>query len=335
MPLRQARRHGKWAAMQADPRCPACGDKAWVGLGEQSFSRDPRASEYMRLRQRVLFELWAPGSEVFKARFVLCEGCGFVCYVPRATAEEIDAKYRLIASEQKQASKPVTPRVTRLDEERSAELHAALAGYLPRTGRLLDFGGGSGALLGSFAEAGLECGVVDYTPATVAGVARLGDTLDDLPAEARFEVVLCSHVIEHVAEPVEMARQLRGRLSEGGVLFIEVPLEILGGPPKMREPVTHVNFFCETSLVTTLERAGLEVLDCRTQACLFANGAYRYGVRAIARASERPPHDPRPGATRARQLLEAGAVERVGMVAANPRVLLNPVRSIGKRLGVR
>jgi SAM-dependent methyltransferase len=206
-----------------------------------------------------------------------------------------------------------------------------LVEHLPRAGRLLDFGGGSGALLSWFVRAGLECAVVDYTPATVPGVVRLGDTLDDLPDDARFEVVLCSHVFEHVAEPVEVAEQLRARLSETGILFIEVPLEILGGPPKMREPVTHVNFFCETSLVAALERAGLEVIDVRTQACLFANGFYRYGVRALARATSEVRRNPRPGSVQARKLLESGPLARLGMAAANPRVFLNPLRSINRR----
>lgn len=322
--------------MQADPTCPACGQSAWEEVGTQSFRRDPPPDDaYLRLRYRVLFELWSPGSDTFTATFVVCDRCGFVLYTPRPTEDDIDAKYRMIAQAQRKDGSAHAPRTepTALDAERSAELYEALRAHLPHEGgKLLDFGGGNGALMSRFAQAGFVCGVVDYTPATVSGVERLGDTLDDLPADARFDVIFCSHVFEHVAEPVDVAKRLRERLTPEGMLFVEVPLEILGGPRRMREPVTHVNFFCESSLETTLRRAGLEVLDCHTKACLFASGAYRYGVRAISRPAVEATQIELPGSAMARRLLASGGIERASMAAANPRILLNPMRGLKKRL---
>ena len=319
--------------MLADPPCPACDQHSWQKVRLRTFKRDPpRTNAYLRLRYRVLFELWAPGEAVFVATFVMCTACGFVAYTPRATEAEIDAKYRMIADEQRKVGTPTPVRTTptRLDFDRSAELFASLAEFLPASGRILDFGGGNGALMTRFAAANFSCGVVDYTPVTVPGVERLGDTLDDLPADARFEVIFCSHVFEHVAKPVAMAERLAARLAEGGVLFVEVPLEILGGPPRMREPVTHVNFFCEGSLATTLSRAGLEILHARTEACLFASGAYRYGVRMVARQAQDPRPLALPGADEARRLLDSGPLARAAMAVANPRVFLTPVRMLGR-----
>lgn len=327
--------------MLADPPCPACDRHAWATVGHATFSRDEiPATPYRRLRHRVLFELWAPEIDRFDARFLLCEGCGFVAYAPRPTAAEIDAKYRLIASESSAGTEDATsepPRASALDLERSRALYAALRPHLSASGgTLLDFGGGAGGLLTSFAAAGYECGVIDYTPATVDGVRRLGDTLDDLAPDARFDLVLCSHVFEHVAEPVAIARRLADLLGDDGRLFVEVPLEILGGPPAMREPVTHVNFFCETSLATTLVRAGLVVVECHTTACLFASGEYRYGVRAIARRRRADDVDEPalPTAALARRLLASRPLARAAMAIAQPRMLLNPLRAVTRRLHV-
>lgn len=323
--------------MLEDPACPACGQHAWETVGEQVFERRaPGRDAYLELRFRVLFELWASERPSFRARFVLCRACGMVVYSPRATAEEVDAKYRLIAQE---ADGPAPSRATpsRLDRERSAELFALLNRRLAPGSRILDFGGGVGALMSRFVEAGHRCGVVDYTAAAVAGVQRLGDTLDDLPADARFDLAVCSHVFEHVAEPVRIAEALAARLEPDGLLFVEVPLEIVAGPPKMREPVTHVSFFCVSSMATCLSRAGLEVLDCRIRACLFANGSYCYGVQAVARAPgdearrEAARARPLPGSNEARRLLKSGVVGRSLMLAAHPRMLYNPVRSLRKR----
>jgi SAM-dependent methyltransferase len=283
------------------------------------------------LRHRVLFELWAPQAGAFVARFVLCDACGLVAYAPRPTADEIDAKYRMIASDPGDDA-ATAPRVGSLDRERSGELYATLFPHLPPTpGRLLDFGGGDGALTACFADAGFRCGVVDYTPTLVPGVERLGATLDDLPDDARFELVLCSHVLEHVAEPVEITRVLASRLAPDGLLLVEVPLEILGGVPRLREPVTHVSFFCESSLVTVLRRAGLEVVDCHTRACLFANGRYHYGVRAVARLSRSAASPALPGSATARRLLAMNAIDRLSMRASQPRALLAQLRSVVRR----
>jgi SAM-dependent methyltransferase len=318
--------------MLENPPCPVCAETSWEALGQRTFDDAPReADEYLRLRLRVLFELWAPGASRFTARFVLCRHCGFVTYLPRATSEELDAKYRLIAVEEK--PRDARSHVTRLDRRRSREIACSLLPHLRRGGgSVLDFGGGNGALMAAFVSMGFTCSVVDYTRTTVPGVERIGDTLDAVPGSRSFDVVLCSHVFEHLAEPVATAERLRAVLEDGGILFVEVPLEILGGMPKPREPVTHVNFFCESSLGMTLERSGFEVSDCWTEPCTFANGLYRYGVRAVARKTDRAPSASRarPGAARA--LLGAGLVSRTHRAMASPRILLNPALTLRRRL---
>lgn len=48
------------------------------------------------------------------------------------------------------------------------------------------------------------------------------DALLDLPAQ-HFDVVLCSHVLEHVVRPAEVVARLAAAVRPGGVLFLEVP----------------------------------------------------------------------------------------------------------------
>lgn len=317
--------------MLVNPECPVCDGVRWETVGERTFRREPRESDaYLRLRQRVLFELWSPQASVFVARFQVCSSCGFVCYAPRATVAEIDAKYRLIAAEEQPA--PARLVASALDRERARDLFRAVEPYLNGTGRdLLDFGGGNGALLTGFAQAGFRCGVVDYTPRMVPGVTRLGATLDELEPSAKFDVTICSHVFEHLADPLAVARRLRDGLRSDGVLLIEVPLEIVGGSPRMREPVTHVNFFCESSLSALLQRAGFEVLSCRTEAALFASGLYGYAVRAVARPTSRPTVS-LPGVGHARSLLRKRRGGKLALALSHPKMLLNPVRAVKRRL---
>lgn len=254
---------------------------------------------------RVLFELWAPGSDEVSLTWVLCRECGFVGYLPRATPQEIDQKYRFLA--EVETTPEARSEIRPLDRARSEEIATTLAKLLPRTGVLLDFGGGNGALTSRFLDLGFECGVVDYTTATVPGVARWGDTLDDLEEGRAFDVIVCSHVFEHLADPVSVARRLKGLMRPEGLLFIEAPLEIRGGPPALVEPVTHVNFFCQSSLGTVLRRAGFELLELRTEKATFASGASRWAVRAVGRPG--PPGEVSfelPGSAEARRLLRPG-----------------------------
>lgn len=51
------------------------------------------------------------------------------------------------------------------------------------------------------------------------GVAGTLDTLSDLPEQ---DVILCAHVIEHLADPVRGLRQMRAALKPGGLLLLVV-----------------------------------------------------------------------------------------------------------------
>lgn len=311
--------------MLKDCVCPACGKSAWESIGSQTFHRNsPPDDAYTKLRYRVLFEVWGRQSDLFEAHFSLCASCGFVTYFPRATPEEVAEKYQFLLNEEPQRQeKPV---ISPLDERRSRSIQDFMRPYLVGS-RLLDFGGGTGSLSSRFAAEGYDCGVVDYVSETVPEVARLGKSLDDLPPGETYDGIIASHVLEHLADPEATARQVRQRLSPCGIWFVEVPLELSGGPPKMREPVTHVNFFCESSLRALLERADYEVLVCRTVACHFQSGALRYAVRAVARPTSTPVFDHGPGAAEARALLGASKLYRLKRAIENPAVIRNSLRS--------
>lgn len=304
--------------MRTDAGCPVCGAAAWESLGLRRFERGARSpSPYVAARLDVLFELWAPGEGAVELRFVLCARCGFVTYLPRATDAELDAKYRYLADRD-----PVPPRaavVTSLDDRRSRELFALAAPFLGAApgGDLLDVGGGVGALTTAFTSRGFRASVVDYVPEAVPGVSRLGATLAEVPPDRRFDVVVCSHVLEHLADPLATVTAIRSRLRDGGLLVCAVPLEIEGGPPAIDEPVTHVNFFCRASLGALLARAGLVPLRVSEGRKLAASGAVRPAVIAVARRDDgepAPEFELRPG--EARRLLRPGLAGRAARALA-------------------
>ncbi len=231
--------------------CPVCGGSDWENVAVHSFERvgKDRLPEYFRLRWEVFFDLWFPGQESVELRSVMCRQCGLMTYAPRPETVDIDAQYAYLDARQ-------TPVPTKRFAEndvgtlwRIRRVHAFIIPHLPhRTLRILDYGGSDGKLLVPFVLDDHDCEVVDYETRTLPGIRRRGSTIDELSAGLRYDLIICSHVLEHLAEPAALLRQLAALLVDGGLLYVEVPDEIWRGIPIAYDPVTHVNFFNEQNI---------------------------------------------------------------------------------------
>ncbi|HEY6455352.1 MAG TPA: class I SAM-dependent methyltransferase [Steroidobacteraceae bacterium] len=92
------------------------------------------------------------------------------------------------------------------------------------SGRVLDVGCGSGGFLAtlpaSLTKCGVEPSVAAACVATGRGVSILGQTPQDLPAHAQFDVITIIDVIEHVVDPAQMLDELLPHLAPGGCLIV-------------------------------------------------------------------------------------------------------------------
>lgn len=97
-------------------------------------------------------------------------------------------------------------------------------------GRLLDVGCGQGALLKRMNRLGWRCWGIDVSPHAVAETQRnvpeatvfLSD-LAHLSTQQSFDVIVMSHVLEHLPKPVDGLRQCHRLLSPGGKLVLSIP----------------------------------------------------------------------------------------------------------------
>jgi len=222
----------------------------------------PPLNKAQRLRRQVLFECWFPGAETVTLTSLLCSQCGFMTYTPRPTTPDLQAKYAFLASEP-----GLHDSATELyDIARAQRMYqAVIAHFHTRTHPLeiLDYGGGDGRLMQPFLQRGDHCFLVDYASAIRPGVVKLGDELEVVPTDRVFDVIICSHVLEHLADPLEIVQQLRARLKPAGLLYAEVPQEIWGGIRIEYDPVTHVNFFTQYTLEYLFLCAGYSILTSR------------------------------------------------------------------------
>jgi SAM-dependent methyltransferase len=137
----------------------------------------------------------------------------------------------------------------------------------------LDLGTGSGAFL-ALAPNGIG---VDPDPESPGG------ELSDVP-RASVDLVWCSEVIEHVADPLALLFEVRRVLRPDGRLLLTTPAHPLlrrVGIAAFRfdqhfDPRGgHLRFFTRRSLADTLEAAGLAVTSIRTRHATLVARAVR------------------------------------------------------------
>lgn len=283
--------------MQTSFNCPLCETNNWYKVKkyhhenqtnkslENNYTNHP--SSFINIRQQILFDVWFPSQKKVVLTSIYCKTCGFMCYSPRPNKDDLQAKYKYLSERGNIGilSNP-TPRALRLDRQRELFINKMIAKHHNvEFQKVLDVGGGDGRFLRPFLEERCSCYVVDFNPTPYPKVQRIGSTLDDIPSETFFDILICSHVLEHVSDPGEFLRQLCSILSDNGVVYIEVPLEIWQGIPINRDPVTHINFFTVSSLRNGLLLNGLQPLSIESKFSPY-DGKYKRVAWAVASAAE-------------------------------------------------
>jgi 2-polyprenyl-3-methyl-5-hydroxy-6-metoxy-1,4-benzoquinol methylase len=147
-------------------------------------------------------------------------------------------------------------------------------------GRVLDIGcgaGGNAALLQSAGATWISG--IEIVPEAAAAAehaydeVRAGDALAMLDKlSAPFDTILCYDVLEHLYDPLALARALAGVAVPGGRLHVSIPNAshisllrdlIVGGTfgyqPAGHRDATHLRWFTRRDIVALLEEAGWSV----------------------------------------------------------------------------
>ncbi|SDI27663.1 Methyltransferase domain-containing protein [Pseudomonas flavescens] len=202
-----------------------------------------------------------------------CQDCGALFLDYRFTDAQMAALYHDYRGEAYNAERiryePGYARVVEHYEERApyvSEVEAWLAPHLPGKPAVLDWGGDSG-INSPFRESNRLLHIHDISGVElVAGAQRV--KLENIDSH-RYDLVVCSQVLEHVACPMAFVGQLLAAMGPQTLLYLEVPHEALirehpGSlelAPLKRHWHEHVNFYNETALRRLLERLGLSLVD--------------------------------------------------------------------------
>ncbi|CAN5414999.1 hypothetical protein BH10PSE4_BH10PSE4_42350 [soil metagenome] len=149
------------------------------------------------------------------------------------------------------------------------QVEAMIEPQLSRPLHILDWGGDTG-LNTPFRDSAASVSVYD-----ISGLAMAeGVTAVDRGglAEAPFNLVVCSNVLEHVPAPAALLDDIASVMRPETLLYLEVPLEayvaehaevenLAAGKKHWHE---HVNFFTETALRALIARCGLTIVRFET-----------------------------------------------------------------------
>ncbi len=93
-------------------------------------------------------------------------------------------------------------------------------------------------------------------------------SIELLKKEKKFDVIILSHVVEHLVYPEEIIKNLAELLTDDGIVYIEVPNLMRPNNTKCYFGFEHVNFFTPQSLTNLANKNGFSVDYIET----FENG---------------------------------------------------------------
>jgi SAM-dependent methyltransferase len=140
--------------------------------------------------------------------------------------------------------------------------------------RLLDIGFGRGYLMQLAQAYGFEVYGLDGSTSQIERLHPLfGHRVtecvlgrDDIPWDA-FDVVVMSHILEHLHDPKAILCDIFNRLNPGGLLYIAVPdidsitFKVFGKRWDVINPLVHLQYFNESSLIRLLEQCNFTDIE--------------------------------------------------------------------------
>lgn len=158
----------------------------------------------------------------FQTNVMKCLNCNFIYINPLIVGADLLEKEHYSSSESYKTA-------ANSDIMKMFSKRIQLISKFKSTGKLLDVGSGRGEFLSVCSQNGFEVegvepsnGLASYSVDTYNLDIKNG-IISDLNEDSTFDIITLNHVLEHVEDPKQMLKEISIRLSEDGLLFMEVP----------------------------------------------------------------------------------------------------------------
>lgn len=237
-------------AIEATRKCPFCGNGEADLLKEMLFCHEEGFP--------------------FPDRFGVgcCVRCGFIYHCTEAVPEDFRTYY---TTQAKYTLAGIGGAGDGRDRVRYEAVFQRIKDFISTDDEVVDIGCGCGGLLGMLRERHFRhLYGIDASPGCVDSLRRLGIDGEVRILEAveetarRFDVVLLSHVAEHLYDPERLFAGITRMLNPSGVFYVEVPdasrYRDYPAAPFHYFDFEHINHFSRAYLEHLLRRSGFHLL---------------------------------------------------------------------------
>lgn len=195
-----------------------------------------------------------------------CTDCELVFAAPIPTDSELIKYYGSYWDGSVAISTPSTRRYY-MAQSLSRIRYLANQNTIPNEIEVLDIGAGLGlfhkAMLSeniNHKYTAIEVDAKQFDQLNKSNIKECYKTLEDLPPDRKYELVILSHVLEHMSAPHQFISDIMTHVKPGGYLFVELP----NSDYRYKEIYeSHLMFFTPESLHNMLGRHG-KVIDVST-----------------------------------------------------------------------
>ena len=293
--------------MKTMTACPVCKSSDLASIGSRALATVHPPSSCFDAGNNVLLEFVLQKKDASTGT-LQCRECSHIFLSPTFDEEELDRFYsaeaRRLTSLQYRESERVSGKSwaeqNRVNPDRQDELleiaRTERARRLKRIFdtqkidpvRICDVGGMDGQIMSEFASS--RRFVFDKVTKNTYEFCTYLNSPEEMAANAPYDLLIFSHVLEHIPEPREFLAQHRRYLAPGGSFYLEVPLEYQGSYLKKRGiPLGgHVNYFTMPSLKRLAAEIGMSRVVFARKEVVWYGELRMAALKLICRASDSP-----------------------------------------------
>lgn len=208
---------------------------------------------------------------VFSQKIVVCKNCGMVFTNPFVSDCELNNYYSHMSSYEYDDNNNEYPEVHKNRSLNQFNYILSQNNQKNLSLSVLDIGCALGYTLFLFKKAGHSVLGLEPSPKNKQiakekyGVEIETKFLNRDGLDGRlFDIIILSHVAEHLKYPLEIAKNIHNILSENGLLFIETPdIDLFDEQDLYQFSFEHINYFNIESLKNLFHQADFELLDSK------------------------------------------------------------------------
>lgn len=195
-----------------------------------------------------------------------CDSCELVFATPIPTEDELIKYYGSYWDGSVAISTPSTRRYY-MAQSMSRIKYLAKHKIIANKMDVLDIGAGLGLFHKAMSNeninhkyTAIEVDAVQFEQLKKSNIEECYKTLEELPSDRKYDLVILSHVLEHMSAPHQFLENIMAHIKPGGYLFVELP----NSDYRYKEIFeSHLLFFTPDSLDDLLGRHG-KVIDVST-----------------------------------------------------------------------